>query len=918
MNFLIRRPFWSHLASACVVAIVAAVPILMSNVMDRGFEIAKQYVAEPLVVLAFGAALLGGGWRWLMQQRIVTKIAVVAFLLFLGLAVVSTGLAENTDVAIFGGYYRHEGLLAWGVYGAFFFAALAVGRHPNRLVSVLDVLLLASVIPAVYAVQQRLGLDFEPLGTREFARPGSTLGSPVFLAAYLGLLLPATVARCWLSRRRAPELVLWLIVVVLQACGLLLTQSRGPLLAAIIGLLLIACLIAVCVRNGRIVLHTAAAFAALIATTLLAINTAPAVKHWAQEVPVLSRLVFNLGSDAATETQNASTSAAARLAIWGAGVDTFAAAPLQKKIFGYGPESAYVHYFSHMPESVPGLVGYGADHTFDRMHADALDIGLNFGLLAWLAYCLFFGSVVYAGTRALFDLSGNAPLWIFLGFALLGGSFGALLAAQMGLGNAAVPAFGLGVGAGWVLFAVGCAWRAFKRSQAQGAAQMAERWVLLAGLTASLCVFWMDAQVNIPVVTTRLISFAFAALILIIAEGFAPAAGKNTDPAAVAEDGLLVSGVACSLIAACAGFLPVALFNIAGVQQEAHWGLRALSLILFVPIAAFALWVHARRCGSFSGANVRYWLAIAVGVPLIYIAAHFALMVLPGSELAMNQVQRIALASFACPLFILALCVAYALRMREAGATTSDASNFSLFARIGISFVAASVLVVGILAWRTTQADVASSLALLASEKQPQLSVQLIEEAVRLLPYERYYRRQLVFNFLDRALADIRQLDKLPDRIPDVVRNLLDAEKVARTAALLFPLDPWMNIALANVRQVQALRVLRPLDPDGGLLAAEEANRLFAYAHLMFPTEPLLLRNWAQLLADQGNVPDAYRVLDLMEKLIPHDLQPYSERIAIASQINDRYTIIETLARARLALLPQLFSQLQLISDIRQ
>ncbi len=920
MNILIRRPFWTNLASACIVAIVAAVPILMSDVMDRGFEIAKQYVTEPLAVLAFGAALLAGGWRWLMQQGIVTKIAAGALLLFLGLAVVSSGLSENTDVAIFGGYYRHEGLLAWGVYGAFFFAALAGVRHPNRVVSVLDVLLLASVIPALYTIQQRVGLDFEALGTRELARPGSTLGNPVFLAAYLGLLLPVTVARCWLSRYRAPELALWLIVIMLQACGLLLTQSRGPLLAVIIGLFLLACLIAVYVHNGRIVLHVAAVFAALIATMLLAINAIPAAKHWAQEVPVFSRLVFNLDSDAAAETQSASSSAASRVAIWGAGVDTFAAAPLQKKIFGYGPESAYIHYFSHMPASIPRLVGYGADHTFDRMHADALDIGLNFGPLAWLAYCLFFGSVVYVGMRAVFGLSGNVPRWLFLGFALLGGSFAAGLAVQLGLGNAAVPAFGLGVGAGWVLFAIGCAWRALKRGHAQVSAQVTERWILLAGLTASLCVFWMDAQVNIPVVTTRLISFAFAALILIIADGVAPAMEKNADPAAATDDGLLVWGIACSMVAACASFLPVALFNVAGVQEEARWGLRALPLILFVPIAALAVWTHARRCGSFSAGAVRYWLAIAVGVPLIYVAAHFALMVLPSSELSMNHVQRITLASFACPLFIFVLCVAYATLTREGCARRSDANGFSIPARIGICFLAASVLLVAILAWRTTQADVASSLALRASEKQPRLSVQLIEEAVRLLPYERYYRRQLVFNLLDRALADIHEIDKdkVPDRIPDVVRNLLDAETAARTAALLFPLDPWMHAALANVRQVQALRVLRPLDPDGGLLAAQEANRLFAYAHLMFPTEPLLLRNWAQLLFDQGNTPDAYRLLDLMEKLIPHDLVPYSERIEMALQANDKYAIVETLARARLALEPQLFSELQRIADVRQ
>ena len=146
LNIFFQRTFWLNLAGACVVAIVAAAPILMSGVMDRGFEIAKQCVAEPLAVLAFGAVLLAGGWHRLIEQGLAIRIAAGTFVLFLLLAVVSTTLSENPEVATFGGYYRREGLLAWSTYGAFFFAMLAWARNSNRLVSFLDVLLLASVV----------------------------------------------------------------------------------------------------------------------------------------------------------------------------------------------------------------------------------------------------------------------------------------------------------------------------------------------------------------------------------------------------------------------------------------------------------------------------------------------------------------------------------------------------------------------------------------------------------------------------------------------------------------------------------------------------------------------------------------------------------------------------------------------------
>ena len=46
MSIFLQRAFWLNLAGASIAAVVAATPILMSGVMDRGFEIAKQSVAE--------------------------------------------------------------------------------------------------------------------------------------------------------------------------------------------------------------------------------------------------------------------------------------------------------------------------------------------------------------------------------------------------------------------------------------------------------------------------------------------------------------------------------------------------------------------------------------------------------------------------------------------------------------------------------------------------------------------------------------------------------------------------------------------------------------------------------------------------------------------------------------------------------
>ncbi len=916
MSTLLQRQFWLALAAICVAAIVAAVPVLMSGVLARGFEIAKQSVAEPLAVLACGAALLGARRNWFTQRDAATKIAAGSLAVFLLLAVVSTVLSENPEVAIFGGYYRREGLLEWGVYAVFFVAVLVCASAARWTESVLDVLLLASVIPAAYAVQQRFGLDFYVVASGELARPGATLGSPLFLAAYLGILLPLTAVRCWQMRGDARRLVLWFAVAILQAVALLLTQTRGPLLALIAGFLLLACMAAGYARARRFFFFSAAGLTLLV-VALLAINTLDGARQWAQDVPVARRLVFDLGRGAGDQTQRASASAAARLAIWGAGADTFQDAPLANKLLGYGPESAYLHYFAYIPASVMQLIGHDAYFTYDRMHADALDIGLNFGVLAWLAYCLFFCAVMYAAASALFGFAARGPPLIFLGCTLSCAGLFAAAAVCAGLPSAAAPAFGIGAGIGWFVFMAGSAYRALQHGVARSGAP--GKWTLLAGLTAALLVFWLDAQINIPVLTTRLISFALAALMLVTA-------GELRRDAAIDETGLIAAsgvrrwGIAFTLVAFCASALPLTAADvITGAGVPLHWPLRFAPLFVFMMAAALMAWGYTRREGG--GANWRSGLAIALGLPTLYAVIHVAITATRDLVSDAALVQSISIAAYAGPACIFAMCAAFALRAgrrREKFAQPLPAA-----ARWSICAIVAAVALIVMHDLRTTRADAAATLATQTFTKLPQLGRQLGEDAIRLLPYERYYHRQLALDLLARAVADLRALAASPAqlsraRLDEVLNNLAAAESAARMAVLRFPRDPWVIVTLANVLQIEALRVLRPIDPAGGARASFEAQQLFEQAHGLFPNQPLFLRNWAQLLADDGDAAGAYKLLDLMEKQIPADPEPYLAQLAVAQQMSDKSMGLAITERARRALEPKAFRQLLNVANAQQ
>ena len=101
--------------------------------------------------------------------------------------------------------------------------------------------LLAEALPFM----QRYNFDFFVtqgllVGTAA-ARPGGTLGNPVFLASLLLLVIPLTAARVLSGTDSQARRTPWLVLLALQLFTVLLTQSRGPLLGLALALFVLTC-----------------------------------------------------------------------------------------------------------------------------------------------------------------------------------------------------------------------------------------------------------------------------------------------------------------------------------------------------------------------------------------------------------------------------------------------------------------------------------------------------------------------------------------------------------------------------------------------------------------------------------------------------------------------------------------------------
>lgn len=893
---MLRHPtFWNSLAGMLILAIVSATPIMMSSIMDRGYEVAKLALAEPLAFLALASILMARGWRVQGSTSGAARVATLCFLAFLVLACVSTLLSAQPAVAFFGGYFRREGLLAWAVYAAFFIAVIrwTQGRSQAGVIEIVELLLLASAIPAAYAIQQRLGLDFFFVGNRDPGRPNGTLGNPVFLGAYFAMLLPITAVRCWLGRRRPSELALWLPIVLLQATGLLISQSRGPLLALVIGLGLLAILAAGFRRSRGTFVAIGLMLAAVVAVLVL-INSNATAQRLARELPVLGRLIYNLeGSQPGTATSLASRSTAARLGIWKAATDTFIEAPTRVKLIGFGPESASTHYYPHLPDEVMQVDGYWQSNSYDRFHADTLDITLNYGIVGWLAYFGVFSVVFVAAAGALFGVGGR---WLHLAFALIPlivASTAATLARFVGLPSTMVPAAGIGIGGGWLCLFLVFSWRASRNGLPESLRSRPETWVLLAALSSSLLVFWIDVQVNIPTLTSRLLSFGIAALVLALVAALSNPAGEERPVVATTPSWSVVFPI----VAACASFLPaVALDASMRAQETDRWWLSGISIGLLLVLGALHAWVRCAADGD-RPAHLMRWATIVTGFVAAYAILHWLLVPNVGPLIDPQNVARLTGIAGVGGLFILMIAVAAAATAWRRAQTTTEPP---IPAR-SIVVALPAFLLAGLAAFfalTALKADIGSTVGSWASVKQPEVSDRILLTTIATMPYERHYQRQRTFDLLARAMEDVKRSSSAENYLK--IRGLLDeAEDQARASMRRFPTDPWIVLALANVMQIRALPAIRPFAADDGRKAALEADELFNRAYEIFPNQPLLLRNWAQLRFNEGDNWGAFRLLDRMEGTIPNEIEPYIERVIMAKTINDMDTVSETIERAR-------------------
>lgn len=374
----------THRASAATRVVVALVCLLVV-ILPAAVDPWGRLAFEPLKtsVLRAGAVVITAVWLWDRPRPFFASLdtaltrTALAVVVAAGLA---TALSLTPAISLGGSFDRGMGWATLVACGLLLVVCSDVLREAVWRDRVIAALVLGSVIPCVYFLVQRAGLD--PMHWTTLGVPGSTLASPTFLAGFLVLVAPLAgykVVRA--TDRGGLAYAGWLAILLLVCAVTALTTIRGPLIALVAAALTFGVLARPrdAGRPSRTVV-AAAVLLALVGVVGLATVGMSTLQRF---------LTIGQGVDSSVQ----------RLLLWGDSVRLLLANPA-RVVVGFGPETASI-----VLERAERAVRFSPHEQWDRAHTLLLDTWLSAGLLgvvalAALVVCAFRACLSGGHTRA--------------------------------------------------------------------------------------------------------------------------------------------------------------------------------------------------------------------------------------------------------------------------------------------------------------------------------------------------------------------------------------------------------------------------------------------------------------------------------------------------------------------------------------
>jgi len=824
---------------ATVLVAVTTVPLVFNFYSVRVFEGEKTALLRMLALVAAVAwlmrALESGRIRDALKrglrEPLMVAVVIVGFVPWLASL---TSIAPR--LSLWGSYQRVQGVFTTLAYLTLFFVTTTTFHtSAQRRHRLLRVLLTVSVPVALYAMVQHYNLDPLPWVREEASRVFSTLSNPIFLGAYLILLIPLTLSQL-LQGLRSRETAIWRIpaygiLLVLQLLALVFSSSRGPFLGLGAGLFLFA-LLAALLKGWRRLAWGLMGLGIAGVLFLLGVSLSTGPLTSLQKMPLLGRFA-QLG---------ASGSVQVRVLIWESIVERLAQEP-GRLVLGFGPEATYV---ALLPTTRPELRHLeSGGRLADRAHNLVFETLMTTGVAGVLAWLLLFAVLFWTTFRALgLAVLPSARLtWMLL--TGVGAVLGAVLPRLLqgtwtysGLGAA------LGLAAVPLLFTL---WVALRPGTAYIGAPD-ERALLLVALTSALFGHFVERSVGIGVTATLTVFWVLAGLLGAVVRTDSPLTNEDAGSWRSLTAESVIAGLMLTTLAF--GLLPLEpvpapaigrwivlggawlFFGWLAVNDAGREMLgRGMGLYAVGSLGWFVLFLGLR------------WLALALGGDAITLLSLFVMWVLSS-------------------VFVVASLLPAVREDRQIDEVALPfATPFALMYPVlwGIAF---ALIVLQILP--SLRADIYLRAAQANAEAgRWNVALSLYQQAVNEAPNEEEFHRHLAEAYVTSApLLDPAQRD-----------IFFDAGRQALERALT--LNPENAVERFNLAHLYLLWAQGTSDPGRRQVLLRQATTLYAQAAQAMSRDVRVLDEWGLALLAQGEDDAALTRFREALEIDSHDAQVY-------------------------------------------
>jgi O-antigen ligase/tetratricopeptide (TPR) repeat protein len=484
--------------AGCLLSLVI-IPLLFNPYAEqpgRTFEGSRVFILRSITLVMILAwvvqKLETGNWKldiksWKARHPLAILTAVLAAFYF-----INSFISPYFPVTLKGFYLRDEGFYTFFSYIVIFFMVIQTTKRQRQLDLLITGIIFSSIPITFYGILQHFGID--PIWKDRISdRVTGTFGGPIFMGAYLIMVIPLVLSRLIENIRRMPLNICYVILLSLQLAALYFTKSRGPAVGFAVAITLFILIIA---ARRRIKWLFISLIAVILIGAVLLIPHSP-----------LSFLKPYLGRFALQEGE-ASNTIKVRFAIWKSAETALKARPA-RLLTGYGFESIYPLYFKY---NNPDIARYEqADNAADHSHNDTFDLLVTGGIPGLLLFMAIIAFAAYSVFKYLGLIQNKSRQLTFYG-CIIGGLIISLVIAKISAEG--ILLFGLGIPGGMILGLGAYLLISIFGPSAKTNTALTLSELLLIGLLCGIIAHFIEIQFGMGITTSRLYLWGFIGLII--------------------------------------------------------------------------------------------------------------------------------------------------------------------------------------------------------------------------------------------------------------------------------------------------------------------------------------------------------------------------------------------------------------------